>query len=482
MGGLVAVLNKKGENAVETAITMLAALDLRNIERYGVASSRFLEANRTAEQLKPKGIDSSAIVGHAFSRTLREDKPTPAMLTEGALVYEGRTYTNLSIESLLSQNRGNPEQALTKFLKYAEGEYSLALALRDEVIAGRDSLGVRPLYYGENEELIAVSTERKALWKIDINETHSFPPGNTAILGPFTISFEKVKTVHRTRKTSYINSKQALTRLAMLLEKSVRKRITGMKEVAVAFSGGLDSSIISFIAKKCGANAHLIYVSLKDQKETENARRISSELELPMEVYIYDEQAVKKTIPKTLSLIEEPDPVKVSIAIPFFWIAEKASEMGLRVVLAGQGADELFGGYKRYVSLYVDEGRKRAEKAIFKDVMMMHETNFERDFKICNYHNVELRLPFADFEIASFALDLPLELKIEKSYYTLRKLILRKAAEKMGLPKEVIDKPKKAVQYATGVNEALRRIARAKGLSVAVYLQNEFQQSFGDKQ
>jgi asparagine synthase (glutamine-hydrolysing) len=105
----------------------------------------------------------------------------------------------------------------------------------------------------------------------------------------------------------------------------------------------------------------------------------------------------------------------------------------------------------------------------------MHETNFERDFKICNFHNVELRLPFATYQIAKFATDIPVELKIEMKDNELRKLVLRRVAENLGLPQSIAKKPKRAIQYATGVNKTLKKLARTKGVPMKEYIQETFQ-------
>ena len=114
-----------------------------------------------------------------------------------------------------------------------------------------------------------------------------------------------------------------------------------------------------------------------------------------------------------MELIEEADPIKASIGLPFYWAAEKAAEAGFKVMLAGQGADELFGGYQRYVKEYFKDGGETVRKTMFNDVVNIHESNLERDLKITSFHDVELRLPFASFELAEFALGLPVEFKIE---------------------------------------------------------------------
>jgi len=270
----------------------------------------------------------------------------------------------------------------------------------------------------------------------------------------------------------------ATKKLSSLLQKSIKQRISGLEEIAVAFSGGLDGTIIALLAKKFGVEVHLVSVSLKNQPEIEHAKKAAEALNLPLHIHLYSEKAVEEVLPKVLWLIEDANPVKTSIGIPVFWTAEKTSKMGFRVMLTGQGADELFGGYKRYSNDYMRYGEESVQKTIFNDIAGMYENNFERDSKICNFHNVELRLPFAEYQLAKFAAKLPLQLKIESPNDMLRKTVLRKMAEDIGLPRFIVKKPKRAIQYATGVNKVIKKLAKKKGYSTREYLQKMFQTVF----
>ena len=480
MGAITAIVSKKNENVAKKAVTMLKMVEHKGAETFGLASPTTVMIGNSIGDLQDKEPSSPVLIGHVFSRIFVSDMPQPIKLDNGTFVFEGKICSlNMEFSSVefpaekLSQNLGNAEALIKDF----EGGFAFAVAESGRLMAGRDSLGAYPLYYGENTDLAALASERKALWKIGIKEVHSFPPGHIAAVDKHGFKFKLVKSfVHtRTRRTTM---QTATKQLRKLLQQSVKQRVSGLKEVVVAFSGGLDSSLIAFLAKSFGVEVHLISVSLKNQSEIEHAKKAAEALTLPLHIHLYSEKAIEEVLPKVLWLIEEPNSVKTSIGIPVFWTAEKTSKMGFKIMLAGQGADELFGGYRRYLNDYVRYGEKLVKKTIFNDIVKMYENNFERDSKICNFHNVELRLPFAMYQLAKFAASLPLKLKIESPNAALRKTVLRKVAEDIGLPRFIVKKPKRAIQYATGVNKVIKRLAKKKGYSTREYLQKMFQTVF----
>jgi asparagine synthase (glutamine-hydrolysing) len=473
----IAVLDKRGGNATPAVIAALESLHLDNSEGFGVASPFTLAMEKDIESLRTQDISSPVIVGYAFSKVLPQDKPQITKLKNATLVFEGRIYSTTPrapvAEAIAKKLQQKRDKALETLLKEAEGDFSFVIAEPETIIAGRDPVGVRPLYYGRNRVFTALASNRKALWKLGIEKTQSFPPGNIAYVSHKDFRFKPVKTLVYSKPKPITMEKAAVT-LQKLLERSVRRRVSGLKEVAVAFSGGLDSSVIAFLAKRCYVNVHLIHVSLKNRLETEEAKKVADELKLPIHVHLFEAEDVERVVSKVVELIEEPDPVKASIGVSFYWAAEKTAKAGLRVLLAGQGADELFGGYQRYVKDYLSCGEEKVNKTMFNDVVKLHESNIERDVKICNFHDVELRLPFASYEIAEFALSLPLKLKIEKKAGSLRKLVLRKVAENMGLPASISEKPKRAVQYSTGINDALKQMARKQKKTTKEYVNSLF--------
>jgi asparagine synthase (glutamine-hydrolysing) len=477
MKTIIAVLDKRGEDTTRIVVRLLKSLDIEHSDGFGIATPSTFTMEKDADALQDQDINSPVSVGYTFSKILPQDEPQCARLENATLVFEGRIYSPMrktsATEIVAKKLKQNHDRAIEALFDEIEGDFSFIIAESKRIIAGRDPIGAQPLYYGENRTIVALASTRKALWKLGIEKTQSFPPGHLAFVSHEGFKFKPVKTLVYS-KPKPMSMEKATEKLQKLLEHSVRSRVLGLKEIAVAFSGGLDSSVIAFLAKKCRVNVHLIHVSLKNQPETEEAKKAADDLKLPIQVYLFREADVEKIISKVVELIEEPDPVKASIGVPFYWTAEKTAEAGFKVLLAGQGADELFGGYQRYVNDYLFYGKEKVRRTMFNDAIKLHKSNIERDVKICNFHNVELRLPFASYQIVKFAVNLPVELKIEKKADSLRKLVLRKVAENIGLPTSVVKKPKKAVQYATGINDALKKVAKKQKATVNEYVNKLF--------
>jgi len=475
---IIAVLDKKGEDATDTVARVLKTAHIEHLDDFRIATPTVCMGEKDADNLQSQRVKSVTAVGY----TIPCDETQSARLENATLVFAGRIYSSTqtpiadSIAKKLEHNRDNAVEAL---FDEVEGDFAFILAEPEIITAGRDPIGVQPLYYGENRSVAALAANRKALWKLGIEKAQSFPPGHLAVVSREGFKFKPIKTFNYAKQPKPTTMQEAAETLQKLLENSVRNRVEGLREVAVAFSGGLDSSIVAFLAKEHRVNVHLIHISLKNQAETEEAKKAAEELNLPIQVHLFEEADVEKVVAKVVELIEEPDPIKTAIGVPFYWTAKKTAEAGFKALLAGQGADELFGGYQRYVNEYLRNGAEKVRRTMFDDVIRIHESNLERDVKICSFHGVELRLPFASCAVADFALSLPLELKIERKADSLRKLVLRKVAENMGLPTAIAEKPKKAVQYSTGINNALKKIANKHKKTTRNYVNALFFSEYG---
>jgi asparagine synthase (glutamine-hydrolysing) len=482
MGAMAAVVDKKGGDAVLKVVSMLRRLTHRGTDAHGVAIPTSVEIAQSIEELENTNLSSNTAIGYNLSHNIRGNAPQPVLWNDYTLVFDGRFFPSeeeTSLEEALRRLKNNPEENARRLLKELDGAYAFVASHSGKIIAGRDVLGIIPLYYGENEDVCGLASERKALWALKIKSVDSFPPGNLAIVNARGFTFKKAASMVQPQ-TKPMGMDAAAEYLGNLIFESTVERVKDVKRIAVAFSGGLDSAVVAFLAKMSDVDVHLISVGLENQQELRHAESASKALSLPIDIQTYDFSDVEKAVSKVLWLIEEPDPMKVGVAIPFFWTAETASKIGCPVLLAGQGGDELFGGYQRYLAELDCKGTEALQKILYQDVISSYKTNFQRDHPVCAFHKVELRLPLLDREVVNFALSLPLKLKIESAEDQLRKRVLRKVAENLGIPDFIANRPKKAVQYATGVQKALRRLAKREGLTVGGYLKQLFQKMYPD--
>ncbi len=475
----LAVLDKNGDSAVERVLNLLNSLDVFAPPRFGLITPKKSLFEKNVEIIRKQGLKSSTVAGYVTSKPKSSNDYEHLQLDDTSLLFEGRVYSSVPKNAVTEQIAKEPlhcEATLQTLMEQADGVYMFLMLKEGWVAAGRDPIGVQPLYFGENRDVAAFATNRKALWKLGIENPLSFSPGNLAFVNKEGFKFKLIKTLSPTEPKP-ITMDEAAKQLQVLLTGSIKRRVLGLKEVAVAFSGGLDSSLVAFLANKCGIKVNLFHVSLENQEETEDAIEAAEALNLPLQVDLFKDSDVEKTLPKVVELIEEPDPVKASIGVPFYWVSEKAAEAGFKVMLAGQGADELFGGYQRYVNEFCKDGNEKVRKTMFDDVVRIHERNLERDLKITSFHDVELRVPFGSFDLAAFAMSLPVDLKIENKTDTRRKLVLRQMALNVGMSSLMSEKPKKAVQYSTGINDAVKRIAKNHEKTVNGYIAELFKQS-----
>jgi hypothetical protein len=121
--------------------------------------------------------------------------------------------------------------------------------------------------------------------------------------------------------------------------------------------------------------------------------------------------------------------MKIAIGLPLYFVAKTVKEDGKRVLLTGQGADELFGGYKRHETFY-EKGQLVLDREIYSDLQSLSAINLERDDMVAMANSVELRVPFLDKEVIKIGLAISPELKVlKKDGRYIRKYILRKTAE-----------------------------------------------------
>ncbi|NJD99766.1 asparagine synthase (glutamine-hydrolyzing) [Thermococcus sp. LS1] len=352
----------------------------------------------------------------------------------------------------------NVETAVKKAMSMLVGDYAVAFSDGRRIYLFRDPVGVRPLYYSPNGFF---ASEKKVLWAIG-EQAIPVQPGELVLLSREGFQRRRLFSVLELKRTVFSGERAKLS-LMRTLTHAVRVRVG--KRTGVLFSGGLDSSLIALIASRY-SNVVLYTAGAEGSQDLEWARKVSEELDLPLREYVFDLDDVREAVPKVAFAIEEPNAMNLAIGIPLYFATKLAHEDGCKLLLSGQGADELFGGYAKYL--------ERPE-LMESDLLEIGEKNLARDDKIAMLNSVEGRVPFLDLAVISTALNTPLEAKIRNG---IRKAVLREAAVELGLPKWIAERDKKAAQYGSGAQKLLEKLARSEGMALREYAQRAFNEAF----
>ena len=255
--------------------------------------------------------------------------------------------------------------------------------------------------------------------------------------------------------------KEYTDQLLVLIDKAVKRSIHGVDKVAVPFSGGLDSAVIARTAGKY-TDVHLYTVGIKNCYDFGKAEAAADFFRLPFKKIIINNEDIKRAIPRLIEITNQGNPVKISFGLALYFAAKNIEE---EILLSGQGADELFGGYARYLD-YLEVSSDLLQEEMKKDVkMLINNISFEK--AIAEHFGKELFLPFLDNALVDFCSSLPVEYKVQGKE---RKIILREVAKTIGIPHEIAYAPKKAVQYSSGIMKIIKKMAKEKNMSVKEYI------------
>ncbi|MCO5608465.1 hypothetical protein L7F22_062675 [Adiantum nelumboides] len=326
-----------------------------------------------------------------------------------------------------------------------DGMYSFVLLdTRDNsFIAARDPIGITPLYIGWGVDgSVWFASEMKAL-KDDCEQFQSFPPGH--------IYSSKAGALRRYYEPQWFSEAIPSAPYDPLLlrkafEKAVVKRLMTDVPFGVLLSGGLDSSLVASVAcryiadtkagHQWGSRLHSFCVGLKGSPDLKAAKEVADYLGTLHTEFHFTVQEGLDAIPDVIYHIETYDVTTIRASTPMFLMSRKIKALGVKMVLSGEGSDELFGGY-----LYFHKAPNKEEfhKETCRKVKDLHLYDCLRANKSTAAWGVEARVPFLDKEFINVALGIdPAEKMIQPKEGRIEKWILRNAfdvEEKPYLPK-----------------------------------------------
>ncbi len=341
--------------------------------------------------------------------------------------------------------------------------------------AFRDVNGLKPMYFARARKLTAFASERKALWMLGLRDAQPVPPGFLFTVTEKSLSEKRLIWLPRPVERK-MTLAQASVRLSLLLGKSIQRITKRVERVAVAFSGGLDSALTAILAKKAQVRVEAVSVGLSGSPELSTVEGFARKLGIPIALETFSPDSLEEYVRRIVWLIEEPNLMNVSVAVPLHWAAMVAARRGYTTMLCGQGSDELYGGYYKYARTLDRRGRKALAAELYRSVVESSQVNYERDDHATSPFGVELRTPFADLDVIRFSLTIPTEFKVKEGNDLTRKWVLRSVAKGAGLPDDIVWRRKKAIQHGTGVENAIRKLAKRRGFTAQGYLSRQHEE------
>lgn len=238
---------------------------------------------------------------------------------------------------------------------------------------------------------------------------------------------------------------------------AVDKILSNKISVGVAFSGGIDSSLLALICKKLEKNPLLLTIGFAGSSDLEFSKIIATKLQLTHETLII-ENDFNNIFNDICNRINCTNISHIENCIAYSYICRLAKANGIRIILTANGLDELFCGYKKYQYLY-DEGFSRLSSLM--DEKLVNEFELMNEIKsIASDFELDIVQPFMTGDFISFAKTIPFELKIKSANDLLRKHILREVALALGVPAESAMRPKKALQYGSLIDKNVKRLKK----------------------
>ncbi|MFQ5803813.1 MAG: asparagine synthetase B family protein [Candidatus Methylomirabilales bacterium] len=356
-------------------------------------------------------------------------------------------------------------QAVEQALSQCDGVYAVAATDGGSIVIARDPVGVRQLYVVQEAPLIAFASERKALWAL------GFRSGIRRVMPGSILAFSSGGIMERRRtlaslmpkRWSVTNADKAQKSYRRALESAIAKRIHAQPRIGILFSGGVDSVLVAHLAKQLGARVCCYAAGVKGASDIEHAHEVAQELHLPLCAVDLDEDMVEALVPGVIEVIEDRSLGQVETALPVFASVRAAQEQGELVLLTGQGADELYGGYPWYRTIVEREGYEEFDFRMRDDLQHLYKETLEREDKISMAHSIELRVPFLDLQVIQAAFEASPELKVHGPEDHIGKHVHRDVAVEVGIPEPRAMRPKEAAQHGAGIHEVIERIARRNG-------------------
>lgn len=313
-------------------------------------------------------------------------------------------------------------------------------AKKNSIFAARDRWGVKPLYWArDGEGNLYFASEIKALSVLpQVKRVWMFPPGHYFMDG-------RLRRYYRPdfRETMELGEEEAAAKLKEAVDEAVKKRVQTDLPIGIFLSGGVDSTAILATALRYNKDVTAVIVGKKDAEDVVVAKRYCRENRVKyVELAPPDEKEIFGMIEEVVGICESFEPNVVRQSAISYFIAKAAKDAGLRLVLCGEGADELFLGYPEFKGM----GKRKAREVSQNFLKSLCRTQFQRVDRTSMHFTIEVRVPFFDEKVVQLANSIPVGMKVKEG---MEKWVLRKA---MGdrLPAYIAERRKVVLSEGAG--------------------------------
>ena len=254
------------------------------------------------------------------------------------------------------------------------------------------------------------------------------------------------------------NNERAKREVAQSIIQAIKKRV--VPKFGILFSGGVDSSLIAFIAKQLKCNFTCYTVGIEGSDDIMWAQKVAKEYNFNFKFRIFSLDEFEAILRETIKILNDADIVKAGVGSVLYSAGRIAAADGNNVLFGGLGSEEIFAGYQRHEDVLGKNNFEALYNECWNGLKNMWKRDLTRDFMIAKKLGLDLRTPFLDKDLVKTAMNVHPMLKIDKEN---KKIILREAAEFIGLKKEFAWRKKQAAQYGSNFVNGIEKLAKKNG-------------------